>query len=165
VAENGHVLFFIELNTRRVYLAGCTSEPTSAWVTQQARQLVWEVQDNLPPKRFLIHDRDTKFPASFDAVFSAGGIAIIRTPPHANAFAERWVRSVREECLDHLLIVSEHHLRRVLKAYLTYYNQARPHQGLQQQTPIPLPPCPSQGEIRRREVLGGLIHGYYREAA
>jgi putative transposase len=163
-----YVLFFIELNTRRVYLAGCTSEPTSAWVTQQARQLVWEVQDKPSPKRFLIHDRDTKFTPAFDAVFVSEGVEIVLTPPqapNANAFAERWVRTVREECLDHLLIFGERHLLRVLKEYIAYYDQARPHQSLQQQTPIPYVPCLPEGVIRHRAVLGGLIHDYYREAA
>ena len=163
-----YVLFFIELHTRRVYLDGCTSQPTSAWVTQQTRQFVWQMQDGSTPPRFLIHDRDAKFSASFDAVFESEGIAIILTPPHApnaNAFAERWVRTAREECLDHLFLVSERHVQHVLQEYLGYYNQARPHQGLAQQTPIPYAPCHPEGAIRRRVVLGGLIHDYYREAA
>jgi putative transposase len=102
-----YVLFLIELGTRRVHLAGCTSAPNSAWVTQQARQLVWELSESPQPMRFLIHDHDTKFTASFDLVFEAEGMEIVLTPfhaPKANAFAERWVRSVREECLDHVLI-------------------------------------------------------------
>lgn len=163
-----YVLFFIELNTRRVYLAGCTSEPTSVWVSQQARQLTWALQDSPQPKRFVIHDRDAKFTRAFDTVFEAEGLKIILTPyqaPHANAFAERFVRSVREECLDHLFLLSENHLRRVLREYVTYYNEARPHQGIEQSTPIPRPPCTNQGTIHRREVLGGLIHDYYREAS
>ncbi len=164
-----YVLFFIELNTRQVHLAGCTTRPTSAWVTQQARQLVWELHDSpQSPKHFLIHDRDTKFSASFDAIFVSEGIAIVLTPPqapNANAFAERWIRSVREECMDHLLIFSQRSLYRVLTEYLDYYNRARPHQGLAQQTPIPYTPSLPQGVIRHRKVLGGLIRDYYREAA
>jgi transposase InsO family protein len=163
-----YVLFFIELNTRRVHLAGCTSEPTSAWVTQQARQFVWALHDRSSPPRFLIHDRDAKFTAAFDSVFASEGIDIVLTPPqapNANAYAERWIRTVREECLDHLFLISERHVRRVLQEYLVYYNQARPHLGLQQQTPIPYPPCQPEGTIRRRGILGGLIHDYYREAA
>jgi hypothetical protein len=171
-----YVLFFIELNTRRVYLAGCTDQPDSAWVTQQARQLTWLLQDRPQPARFLIHDRDTKFTGTFDTVFKAQGLQIIRAPyqaPNANAFADdrrerqrqRWVRTVREECLDHLFILNAGHLQRVLREYVDYYNEARPHQGIQQETPIPRPPCASEGTIRRREVLGGLIHDYYREAA
>ena len=116
----------------------------------------------------MIHDRDTKFTASFDAVFVSEGIAIVLTPPqapNANAFAERWIRSVREECLDHLLIFSQRSLHGVLTEYLDYYNRARPHQGLAQQTPIPYTPGLPQGPIRHRKVLSGLIRDYYREAA
>src|SRR5450432_776530 len=124
-----YVLFFIELDTRRVYLAGCTREPSSAWVTQQARQVVWTMQERPSPLKFLIHDRDTKFSSAFDTVFRAEGIDIVLTPPqapNANAVAERWVRTVREECLDHLLIFSERQLRHMLTEYVAYYNHARP---------------------------------------
>ena len=163
------MLFFIALNTRQVHLAGCTTHPTTVWVTQQARQLIWKLHDRAQPsKRFLIQDRDTKFTTSFDAVFVSEGIEIVLTPPQApNAFAsaERWVRAVREECLDQLLIFSERSLEHVLTQYTDYYNRARPHQGLKHQTPIPYPPCLSQGAIRHRSVLGGLIRDYYREAA
>jgi len=113
-----YVLFFIELNTRQVHLAGCTTRPTSAWVTQPARQFVWKLRDSPQSARHdLIHDRDTKFTASFDAVFESEGLAIVLTPPqapNANAFAERWIRSVREECLDHWLIFSQRSLNGVL---------------------------------------------------
>ena len=163
-----HVLFFIEIGTRRVHLAGCTAHPTAAWVTQQARNLAWTLQEADAPPRFLIHDRDAKFPPSFDAVFATEGVAIVRTPyqsPKANAHAERWVRSVRAECLDHLLIAGEGHLRRVLAAYVAHYNEARPHQGLDQRCPTPVRVASPPGPVRRRDVLGGLIHEYYREAA
>lgn len=174
-----YVLFFIELGTRRVHFAGCTAHPTSAWVTQQTRNIAWDILEvqtrELPsePIRFLIHDRDAKFTPSFNTVFVSEGIEIIRTPyraPKANAFAERWVRTVREECLDHLLIISEWHLRRVLTEYVTYYNQRRPHQGIGQQMPMPMP-VPSalqqervrtRGDIHRQDVIGGIIHDYYR---
>lgn len=105
-----YVLFFIEHATRRVRLAGCTTNPNTVWVTQQARQMMWELEDRAPPIRYLIHDRDKKFTQSFDTVFESGGIRIIHTPvqaPNANAIAERWIRSVREECLDKLLIWNE----------------------------------------------------------
>jgi len=128
-----YVLFFIELGSRRVHFAGCTANPTAIWVTQQARQFAWTMQDEGLGGRFLIHDRDTKFPAPFDTVFIAEGITIIRTPyqaPNANAVAERWIRSVREECLDKILILNTQHLQRVLIEYVTYFNHARPHQGL-----------------------------------
>jgi hypothetical protein len=118
--------------------------------------------------RFLIHDRDKSFAKSFDTVFRSEHIKVIRTPvraPNANAFAERWVRTVREECLDHLLIINQAHLRRVLREFVMYYNQARPHQGLQQQIPIAKPSACNTGTIRRRDVLGGIIHDYSRVAA
>ncbi len=137
-------------------------------MTKQARQLTWLLQDRPQPARFLIHDRDAKFTSAFDTVFKAQGVQIIRTPyhaPNANAFPERWVRTVREECLDHLFILNASHLGRVLREYVGYYNEARPHQGIQQDTPIPMPPCANEGAIRRRDVLGGLIHDYHREAA
>ena len=163
-----HVLFFLEVGTRRVHVAGCTARPTAAWVTQQARQLAWTVQEAGAAPRFLIHDRDTKFPPTFDTVFAADGVEIVRTPyraPNANAFAERWVRSARGECLDHLLIVNEAHLRRVLRDYAAFYNQARPHQGIDQRIPQAPVPRPQTGPVQCRDALGGLLHDYYREAA
>ena len=163
-----HVLFFLEVGTRRVHLAGCTAHPTAAWVTQQARQFAWMRQEADAPPWFLIRDRDAKFPPSFDTVFAAEGVEVIRTPyrtPIANAYAERWVESVRAECLDHLLIVNEAHLRHVLTRYVAHYNKARPHRGLDQRTPIPHAPGATCGPVRRRNVLGGLIHEYDREAA
>jgi transposase InsO family protein len=137
-------------------------------VTQQARQLSWQIQDGPLPCRFLIRDRDAKFPAGFDAVFRNEGAEIVRTPyrsPRANAVAERWVGTARRECLDHLLILNECHLRRVLTAFVAHYNERRPHQGLQQQCPVPLAPDSGGDRITRRDVLAGIIHDYYREAA
>ena len=163
-----HILFFIELGTRRVHLAGCTAHPTAAWVTQQARNLVWTIREADTAPRFLIHDRDAKFPPAFDTVFASEGIAIARTPyraPNANAYAERWVRSARTECLDHLLNASEAHLRRVLAEYVGFYNRARPHRGLEQRCLVALPPPGRDGPVHRHDRLGGLLHDYYREAA
>jgi putative transposase len=150
-----YALFFLELGTRRVHLAGCTAHPTAAWVTQQARHLAWTLQDEEGTFRYLIHDRDAKFPAAFDCVFTDEGLDVIRTPyhaPNANAYAERWIRSARAECLDHLLVAGEAHLRRVLSQYVAYYNQARPHQGLEQRCPVALPPPVRDGPVRRRET-------------
>lgn len=163
-----HVLFFLEIGTRRVHVAGCTAHPTAAWVTQQARQFSWHLQERAHPARFLIRDRDAKFPAACDTVFATEGVAIMRTPfraPNANAHAERWIRAVREECLDHLLIVGEAHLRRVLATYTMSFNEARPHQGLGQRIPLGTVPGPRDGPIRRRDGLGGLLRDYFREAA
>jgi putative transposase len=161
-----YVLFFIELSTRRVHFAGCTAHPASAWVTQQARQLIWTLDEEGRAMPFLIHDRDSKFTAAFNTVFQAERATILLTPyraPNANAFAERWVSTVREECLNLLLIFNEAHLRRVLKEYIDYYNHARPHQGLKQQIPIQ-PSVIFSSEVRCRHVLAGLIHDYYRAA-
>jgi len=163
-----YVLFFIELGTRRVHVAGCTQHPTSAWVTQQARQLTWELQERTKPLQFLIHDRDTKFSSSFDAVFQSERIEIIRTPfraPNANAYAERWVRSVRQECLDQPFILNEAHLHQVLTEYVTFYNERRPHQGLEQQTPLPYSVVAPATSVRSHPILGGILHDYYESAA
>src|SRR5213078_3497873 len=126
-----YVLFFIELESRRVHLAGCTTNPTGAWVTQQARNLTFTgVFERV---RFLVHDRDSKFTVSFDEVFRSEGIKVIQTPiraPQANAYAERFVRTVRAECLDWLLIIGRRHLEAVLRIYTAHYNRERPHRGL-----------------------------------
>jgi putative transposase len=162
-----YVLFFIELHTRRVYLAGCTSHPNATWVTQQARQMVWQLEDRQPNVRFLIHDRDTKFVTAFDTVFQSIRVHVIRTPfraPNANAYAERWVRTVRHECLGKLFILNHAHLRQVLSEYIAYYNLSRPHQGLDQHSPIPGPTPTQGGVVCCRPILGGIIHDYYRAA-
>ncbi len=162
-----HALFFIEIGSRRVHFAGCTEHPSAEWVVQQARQLTWTLQDEHRSMRFLIHDRDAKFPPSLEIVFDVEGIEILRTPyrtPTANAFAERWVRSVREEVLDKLLIVNQAHLQRVLTEYVGYFNRARPHQGIEQRCPIPIERGRQKGDLERRDVLGGIIHDYERAA-
>lgn len=163
-----YAFFFIELGTRRVHFAGCTAHPTADWVTQQARQLTWTLQDEHKHIRFLIRDRDAKFVPSFDHVFAAEGIKIVRTPfrtPVANTYAERWVRSVRSECLDRLLIINQQHLARVVQEYVRYYNNARPHQGIDQNCPIPITRVRQSGVLKRRDVLGGIIQDYYQDAA
>jgi hypothetical protein len=118
-----HVLFFMELGSRRVHIAGISANPNEIWITQQARQLVWNLHDHDNPLRFLIHDNDTKFSNAFDNVFGSEGMHVINTPfraPNANAYAERWVRSVREECLDYILILNINHLKRVLAEFSNY---------------------------------------------
>jgi putative transposase len=163
-----YVLFFIELGSRRVHLAGCTANPTGAWVTQQARQLAWTIAERPAPLRFLIRDRDSKFSRDFDAIFASEGIEIIKTPvraPKANAIAERFVRTARTECLDWLLIVNRRHLERVLRVFVDHYNSHRPHRSLDLAPPDPDAPTlhvvrsPGAG-IERRDRLGGLIHQY-----
>jgi transposase InsO family protein len=158
-----YVLFFIELGSRRVHLAGCTTNPTGGWVTQQARNLSFT--GVLEQTRFLIHDRDNKFSHAFDEVFRSEGIKVIRTPiraPQANAYAERFIRTVRGECLDWLLIFGRRHLEHVLSIYVTHYNRDRPHRALALVPPEALsggdPPVATT--IERHDLLGGLIHEY-----
>ena len=164
-----YVLFYIELGTRRVHFADCTPNPDSAWVTQQARQLAWTLPERATPVRFLIRDRDSKFTRDFDTVFRSEGVEIIRTPirsPKANAIAERFVRTVRSECLDWLLILNRRHLERVLRVFVHHYNSHRPHRSLNLTPPDPkLPPLrlvtgSRPDQIERRDHLGGLIHEY-----
>jgi putative transposase len=163
-----YVLFFIEHASRRVWLAGCTKNPSGAWVAQQARNLGLEFAEQR--LRFLIRDRDSKYSGPFDEVFRSEGIRIIKTPvraPKANAIAERFVRTVRGECLDWLLILNRRHLERVLRVYVDHYNLERPHRALEHRVPESgerRERSPA-GEIRRRDRLGGLIHEYYRAAA
>jgi putative transposase len=167
------VLFFIELGSRRVHLGGCTTHPDGAWVTQQARNLAVTMPEAAAPIRFLVRDRDSKFTRAFDHVFRSEDIRILRTPvraPRANAYAERWVRTVRTECLDWLLILSRRHLERVLHAYVGHYNHHRPHRGRALAPPEPRPQpepvgSPVAAHVRRRDLLGGLLHEYYRVAA
>ena len=167
-----YVLFVIEIGTRRVRLAGVTGHPSGPWMTQQARELSMSLAKDGRAPRFLIRDRDTKFVAGFDAVFTADGTDIIRTPIaalNANAYAERWVSSARSECLDWLLIRSERHLVRVIAEYIEHYNHARPHRSRDLRPPRssaagPPPPTAAQ-RIRRRDRLGGLIHEYELAAA
>lgn len=159
-----YVLFWIEHGSRRVHLAGVTASPDWAWVTQQARNLA--VDERLENMHFLIHDRDTKFCGSFDTIIRSEGVRVIETPlqaPKANAIAERWVRTVRSECLDHLLIVSRRHLEQVVRAYLSHYNAERPHRSLALAAPdgqLPIARGSPPATVRRRDVLGGLIHEY-----
>jgi putative transposase len=163
-----YVLFFITHASRRVWLAGCTANPTGAWVTQPARNLGLDFSEQ--SVRFLIRDRDSKYSGPFGEVFRSAGIRIVKTPvraPQANAIAERFVRTVRAECLDWLLILNRRHLEHVLRVYVDHYNKHRPHRALKLQPPQPDEPSltPTTGEIHRHDRLGGLIHEYHRAAA
>jgi putative transposase len=166
-----YVLFVIELHRRRVHLAGITAHPTGAWVAQAARNLLMDLDDHAHRFRFLIRDRDAKFTVAFDAVFAVAGIEIVKIPPRApkaNAYAERWVQTVRSECLDWTLIFGSRHLEGVLTEYVEHYNTARPHRGVNLQTPAPatqpLAKVTPLRRIERTDILGGLIHEY-RHAA
>ena len=161
-----YVLFFIEIGTRRVHASVATSNPGSAFVTQQARNLCFALDERDEPVRLLIRDGDAKFSRSFDDVFATERIRVVRTPiraPNANAFAERWVETVRADCLDWLLILGPRHLDRVLRTYVEHYNRKRPHRGLQLLAPETAAPVPEVGvvpNVQRRDLLGGLIHEY-----
>jgi transposase InsO family protein len=167
-----YVLFVVEVQRRRVHLAGITAHPTGVWVTQQARNLLMDLNEHTDRFRFLIRDRDAKFTAAFDAVFAAAGIDVVKIPPwapRANAYAERWVSTVRSECTDWTLVWNDRQLYRVLTEYLRHYNTVRPHRSLDLQ-----PPCPASRltlvkqdtaeSVQRMDVLGGLIHEYRRVA-
>ena len=163
-----YVLFVIELTSRRVHLAGVTAHPTGWWVAQQARNLVTVLDDQATACKFLIRDRDAKFSRAFDDVWRSTGAEVIRTPvqaPNANAVAERWVGSVRRECLDQLLIVCCRQLAGVLRVYVEHYDRHRPHRGLGHMAPVPSVLAEPRGGsilggLRRRDLLGGLIHEY-----
>ena len=160
-----YVLFFVSIGTRRVEYAACTSKPDTAWMTQQARNLLMDLDDRGLQPRFLIHNRDTKFSRAFDSIFRSEGIEIVRTPiqaPNANAYAERWVRTVRAECLDRILILGQRHLEHVLRLYRRHYNEHRPHRALRLLPPSGREPTPltTIERLHRRDRLGGLIHEY-----
>ena len=160
------MLFVIELGSRRVHVAGVTAYPTGLWVAQQARNLLVELDDRAAAFRFLIRDRDTKFTRAFDDVWRSTGAEIICTPiraPNANAVAERWVGTVRRECLDHLIIVDEQQLRSVLTEFVQYSNVERPHRTLRLKTPVPAQRA-VVGSVRSRPVLGGLHYVHERVA-
>ncbi len=172
-----YILFFIELHTRQVRLAGVTDHPNGPWVVQRARALSMERPEGTTAPRFLIRDRDSKFTRAFDDVFAAEGTQVITTPiqaPNANAFAERWVRTARQECLDWVLIWGRRQLERVLNEYVRHYNDERPHRSLALRPPRGLdigaapgrsrPPW-TAASVRRRDGLGGLVHEYYQVAA
>jgi putative transposase len=166
------VLCFIELDTRRVHLAAVTANPNAAWVTQQARNLLLVLEERGRRVRFLVRDRDAKLCRGFDDVFGSEGAEVLVTPvqaPNANAYAERWIRTVRAECLDWLLIVGRGHLEQVLRVYVEHYNRHRAHRALQLQAPDPATGLTivdedREGSVHRRDLLGGLLHEY-RQAA
>jgi putative transposase len=165
-----YAFFVIEHATRRVHILGVTAHPTAAWVTQQARNLLMDLDDAHRRFRFLIRDRDAKFTAAFDAVFTAIDTGIIRTPvraPRANAIAERFVGTVRRELLDRILIMNQRHAAALLRELESHYNDHRPHRTLGQAAPLrPLPHrAPTDiRKIQRHDRVGGLLHEYQQVA-
>jgi transposase InsO family protein len=160
-----YVVFFLEIGTRRIIHWNTSASPDEVWVAQQFRNLS-VVSDDLP--RYLIHDRDSKYTRYADSLLEDAGTTVIRLPmrsPDLNAYAERWIRSLRQECLDRIIILNEAHLRWVLAEYVRYYNRRRPHQSLGHLPPEALDVYPSAGDIVARPVLGGIINDYHRLAA
>ena len=169
------MLAFLSVGSRRLEYVACTGNPNTAWMLQQARNLLMNLDDRGRQVRFLIHDRDAKFPRAFDAVPDGEKIKVIRTPiqaPNANAHMERWVGSVRRECLDQLLIVGRRQLEHVLRVYVRHYNHGRPHRALDLKPPdssahsrLGAQTTPRALQVSRHDRLGGLIHEYERAAA
>ena len=164
------MLFVIDIGTRRVHIAGITNQPSEAWMKQIARNLTDCVDGLLKTTRYLILDRDPLHTRSFREMLKTAGVKVVRLParsPNLNAYAERFVRSVKDECLRRVIPLGERHLRHVLTQYVEHYHGERNHQGLGNQLIEPLPANSNAGEgaVRRRERLGGVLNYFYRDAA
>ncbi|MFD0503637.1 integrase core domain-containing protein [Streptomyces chiangmaiensis] len=168
-----YVLFVMEVATRRVHILGITAHPNRDWVTQQVRNLMMDLEDRVDRFRFFLRDRDGKFSDAFDAVLASAGVQVLLSPPRspkANAFAERWVGTVRRECTDRILVLNERHLHVVLDTYTDHYNRHRPHQSLHQRPPQTVETGQSDvatfpgSHIQRTQLLGGLIDEYQQAA-
>ena len=163
------VLFVLELKTRRVKISGIHHQPYGGWMEQMARNLTDTVDGLLRRTGHLIHDRDPLFTRAFDEILKGAGVQPVRLPPRSpnlNAYAERFVRSIKEECLNRVVVLGEGHLRLVIHEYVEHYHRERNHQGLDnrllERAP---PPANPDTEVHRRERIGGLLNYYHREAA
>jgi putative transposase len=162
------VLFFIELSTRKIAIAGIASHANGLWMSQVGRNATDAVDGILNGKRFLIHDRDPLFTAEFQSILKSVGINCVKLPPRSpnlNAHAERFVRSIKESCLNRLMMFGEQSLRRAIREFVTHYHQERNHQGLSNRLIAPNSNLQTAGSICRRERLGGMLNYYYRSAA
>jgi transposase InsO family protein len=161
-----YVLFFVSLERRRVEFVASTRNPDGRWAAQQARNLLMHLADRGQSFRYLLHDRDSKFSGGFDEIFRSEGVTTIRTPiraPNANAYAERWVGTLRRECLDRILIINRRQLDHVLRLYANHYNRHRPHRSLSLRPPDEPASAPGSARIqhiRKHQLLGGLINEY-----
>jgi hypothetical protein len=171
---NYYVLFFIHITSRKVYIAGFTPNPNESWMKQIARNVTMADGGFLNRMKYLILDRDGKFALSFRALIESAGIVLLRLPPRSpnlNAFAERFVRSIKEECLDHLVLFGEASLERALDIYIEHYHHERPHQGKDNVILFPTTPADSDsnptraGPVECKRRLGGLLKFYHRKAA
>jgi len=166
-----YVLFFIHLETRRVDVAGITAHPNERWMKQMARNVTMDEWGFLVGCQYLLHDRDAKFTQSFRLIIESGGVTPVRLParsPNLNAYAERWVKSVKDECLSKLILFGEASLRRALREYVAHYHTERNHQGKGNVLLFPAasnPVSPRRGPVGCQERLGGLLKYYHREAA
>ena len=169
-----YILAVIEHASRRIHILGATAHPTAAWVTQAARNLVMDLEEAGSAARYLIRDRDGKFPTQFDAILADAGITVVRSGvqmPRMNAIMERWVRTRRRELLDRTLIWNQRHLLHALREYEAFYNGHRPHQGIANARPLHPLPAPiadpeqiARLDIRRRDRLGGILYEYEHAA-
>lgn len=161
------VLFVIDLRSRRVQIVGISPQLSSGWMAQMARNLTDAGDGFLRDMRYLIHDRDPMFTQQFVEILKSAGVATVKLParsPNLNAYAERWVRSVRGECLHRVIPLGDRHLRCILREFLEHYNRERNHQGLGNHLLVPTP-MRKQGPVQHRERLGGTLNFYYRQAA
>ncbi len=159
------VLFFINIRTRKIYIAGITQYPDQEWVNKHAQSIIPFLSDNKSDKKLLIRDRDKKFSKEFDGLFEKAGFTVQKNPfmsPNMNSYAESWVGKIKKECLNHFIVFGEKHLRYLISEYVEHYNTARPHSSMNNR-PLESRLAKNAGEIKCQTKLGGIIRNYYRE--